>query len=234
MNKTIGGETKGMTMPNNALDVLLTEYRVLRDGLTKNFDHEIQIFTIVISILGIIYGIIFAYKVYDLLLFIPIIILPLALKFKYKWDGGVKKFSEYLSQIEEQIKKIIENQNKEWTGFQHFWHNKEWKNERNKIIKKYDLSSKCLIFVFIPVGVSFLYSLIIICTYIKSFFNCLPDLSHLFFRGNSQIKILQSTNLSFLVHLFLIVGYTYVLYRIIRHYYNHKPTGILNMIKTKI
>jgi len=41
------------------LETLLTEYKFLRNQFTNSFDHQIKIFSIVVSALGIIYGIIF-------------------------------------------------------------------------------------------------------------------------------------------------------------------------------
>jgi hypothetical protein len=155
---------------SDILDVLIMEYNALRDELVKIFDREVQIFSIVISALGVIYGIIFAEKIYDLILFIPILISPLALKFKYG-TYAVGRLGKYLFNIDNNIRAIIksdeEKYNIKWIGWQHYW---EWEDitENKKVffqkegnVTIYDVSSKWLLFIIIPVFIAFLYSRII-------------------------------------------------------------------------
>ena len=95
-------------MQDDILEVMVTEYKVLRGEMYKKFDHQIRIFAIVFSVLGVIYGIAFAYE-NILILFIPIIIFPLGLRFQYS-VRGVVILSDYLKKLENQIKKKNENQ----------------------------------------------------------------------------------------------------------------------------
>ena len=156
------------------LDVMIMEYKSLRGELISIFDREIQLFTIIVSALGVIYGIIFSGGFYDLILFIPLIIFPLALKYKFG-TYGVMRMGKYLLKLENGIKNLINNNEKNntvgkinWIGWQHYW---EWEgNKENKIkyyekegnVILYDVSSKWLLFIIIPTGLAFLYSMIII------------------------------------------------------------------------
>jgi len=89
-----------MPYNTNELKVLLTEHKELRNHINENKNHQIKMFTIVISALGIIYGIIFAYdKAHDLILIIPLIFLTLGLRFQYE-KYGIWIIGNYLMQIE--------------------------------------------------------------------------------------------------------------------------------------
>jgi len=151
----------------NLLDVLIMEYTSLRGELADVFDREIQLFTIIVGALGVIYGIIFSEGFYDLILFIPFLILPLTLKYGYG-TYSVEKIGKYLKEkIGEQIHEIISqeqliNECLEWKGWQYYWKEEIDKKERKRYIKNYDVMSKYLLFVLIPSGIAFLYSLIIV------------------------------------------------------------------------
>ena len=143
-------------MADKKLKVLLTEYKELRNHINENKNHQIQLFTIIISALGVIYGIIFANATaHDLILILPLIILVLGLRFQYE-SHGVDIIGGYLKQIEDQIRTEIPYP--EWNGYQNYYvkHKNNWKGWI------YDDLSKYLLFVFIPMSISIYYSKLII------------------------------------------------------------------------
>ena len=198
-------------MNNDSLNVLLTEYQTLRSELNKVSDREIQIFTIIISALGISYGIIFSQNIYDLVIFVPILIYPLYRRFRYG-RYAITLFNRYLIIIEDQIKKLTKN--KDWIGWEHFWEDKKEEKERQKFIKTYTISSRLFLFILIPVGISLLFSLFICISYI--------------FNYNS---IINFTRLHPLIHFILIIIYAYILFRALLLYYNKEPKGLIYLIK---
>ncbi len=134
------------------LQVLLTEYGSLRGELVRVFERELKLFTVIISVLGVIYGITFAYaEARDLILFMPLIILSLGLRFQYE-NYGIFEIGKYLQKLEEQIKEKMSYE--EWTGWQNHWDSNQ---DKIKILV-YDVGSKWLLFIAIPMIVSVLYS----------------------------------------------------------------------------
>jgi len=142
-------------MKDDVLEVMITEYKILRDEMYKNFDHQIRIFAIVVSALGVIYGIIFANKdAYDLFLFIPLISIPLFLRFEFSVKGVII-YGKYLEILENQIKKINNKKDwKCWTGYQNYY-----EKEHSYLIDKiYDFSARWLMFIFMPMVIAIWYS----------------------------------------------------------------------------
>jgi hypothetical protein len=145
---------------NEILTVMLSEYKTLRSELTTIFNRELQFFTILVSTLGIIYSIIFSQIIYDLIFFIPLIVYPLFLKYRYG-TYSVKKMGEYLLELEEKIKQSFSDPSKQDQIKREGWQNR-WENIENKntAIKKYDILPKCILFFGIPIFVAWLYSLL--------------------------------------------------------------------------
>lgn len=116
----------------NELEVVLTEYKALRDELRDKFRFHLQIYSIFISSLLIVYGLIFSNKTYDLLMAIPIFSFAIFLRFLMEQES-IHKISNYIeAEIEEKkIPMLIGKINKEqegefiytnlWMGWQHFW-----------------------------------------------------------------------------------------------------------------
>jgi len=196
----------------NYLNVLLKEYEMSRMEINNHFDREIQIFMITISALGIIYGIIFSQGIYDLVYFIPVLIYPLYCRYRHSvYSNSV--INAYLIKIEDQIKKLI--QNKEWTGWNHFWKDENKKKGREGFIKRYTVLSRCLIFILIPGGISSLYALTLCISY--------------FFNYNS---IFRFTKLPYpFVHLILFIFYTYIILKTLFSYYRKEPRGLIYLIR---
>ena len=167
----------------NFLNILLKEYEMSRMEINSHFDREIRIFIIVISALGIIYGIIFSQGIYDLIYFIPVLIYPLHCRYRYSVYAN-SVINDYLIKIEDQIKELTKN--KDWTGWNHFWNDKNKEQERLEFIKTYTISPRCFLFILIPAGISSSYSLIICISYflnfnsIFKFTNCRDSGSELF------------------------------------------------------
>ena len=155
----------------------MMEYTALRAELVSIFNRETQLFTLIVTALGVVYGIIFASGFFDLILFIPILIYPLALKYRYG-TFSVKMIGDYLEKrTEEQIKIIINDprltNELKWKGWQHYWNdpNEPICNEVKKNKTEYDLKPKYILFVFIPLILAALYSLLIV---IIAIFNSVP------------------------------------------------------------
>lgn len=129
----------------NVLKVLLTEYDSLRDELKKNFDIQITLYGILIPALGVAYGLILKYEVFDLVLLLPFIFLPLGLRLQHS-NYGVKIIGEYLKELENQIQKLIGFDN--WEGYQNYWYRRKIEN----IVKIHDGLAKVLLFIGIPFG----------------------------------------------------------------------------------
>jgi len=103
------------------------------------------------------------YGKYDLILLVPIIFFPLALRFQYE-NYGIEKTGEYLIEVEKQIKMIVRNPS--WEGWQNHWENLG--TEKDWSILIYDIFSKWLLFILIPVGIAIFYSFVVIFRGIKS------------------------------------------------------------------
>ena len=133
-------------MQDDVLEVMVTEYKVLRNELYKIYDNQIRTLAVVVSALGIVYGIIFTdyYNLSKLFLIIPLIIFPFGLRFQYASRGAVI-LSNYLEHLEAQIKRKkhhLEWQG--WIGFQNYY----MVNEHSKTIDRiYDALPKFLIFI---------------------------------------------------------------------------------------
>jgi hypothetical protein len=143
-------------MQDDVLEVMVTEYKVLREELYKIYDHQIRIFAIIVSALGLIYGIVIANEnARNLILLIPIIFFPLGLRFQYTARGAVI-LSEYLKRLESQIEKKKEKSDwKGWVGFQNYY----MSEKHSKLIDYiYDASARWLMFIVMPMGIAVWYS----------------------------------------------------------------------------
>ncbi len=137
----------------NALDVLLTENQMLRDQLTKGRDNELKILSIVVTAYAVIYGIIFSNGVFDLVYVIPLIIIPLAQKFRYE-TYAVMLMGDYIIKLEKKTSSLIKDP--DYLGWQHYWN--RYNDEKVKLFR--DIIPKMLIFVYIPIFFAFFYSLL--------------------------------------------------------------------------
>ena len=138
------------------IDFMKMDYELLRKTMDNRFENQVKYFTIIITIFSIIYGVIFQTKLaLDMVLILPLLILPFGLRFQYL-NEGIEIISNYLSELEWSIKIKNESQNnkyKYWSGYQNFW-NKE--HRRWKILV-YDMGSKWLLFIFVPMIIAVVY-----------------------------------------------------------------------------
>jgi hypothetical protein len=179
------------------LEVLLLEYKELRNQLNAIQDRQIKLSTIIISALIIGYGIIFIQPItIDMILIIPFLTLALGFMFQYE-KYKVWVIGKYLEKIEEKIGKIIgskiydeedlkniENakgkirmigKNVDWSGFQTYMRTlKEFTFEGRLKEVFYYILPTWLIFFSIPMGISALYSFLIITGVIQNI-NSLPS-----------------------------------------------------------
>ena len=170
------------------------------EHIDNNFDHQIKLFTIIVSALGIIYGIIFAYEqAHDLFLLIPVIIFPLGLRAQHA-TYAIDEIGKYLEQLEIQIRGTMsKTSHKNWEGWQNYWvtHKKETK------ILLYDVLPKWLLFIAISMSVSVIYSNLIITKYIPlegtMLTSYLSDDFHLFLSG-IYILVMGSTLIYFIFY----------------------------------
>ena len=113
-------------------NVVLAEYKALRDEIRDKFRLYLEIYSIYASALLIFYGLIFVHKIYDVVMVLPIF--SLALLFRILWEQAViVKIERYIhTEIEEKkipmlIGKVTEKEVAEssyanlWMGWQHFW-----------------------------------------------------------------------------------------------------------------
>lgn len=143
---------------HESIEVMLTEYKTIRKHITESIDHQLKIYSIIVTALGVIYGIIFAYnEARDLILLIPLIILPLGLRFQFE-DYAVDEYGKYLLKLEEKIQKKDTLLADGWEGWQHHW----LKNKNEWLVLLYSVGSKWLLFILIPMGVSILYSSVVL------------------------------------------------------------------------
>jgi hypothetical protein len=84
-----------MDKHKDKLDVVLAEYKVLRDELIDLSRLHVQIYALYLSALAVFYGSMFTHKIYDIILIIPI--LSLTLLFRLIWDQLIiTKISHYI------------------------------------------------------------------------------------------------------------------------------------------
>lgn len=118
------------------LDVVLAEYKALRDELIDKSRLHVQIYVLYTSALAVFYGSIFTHKIYDIILILPI--LSLALLFRLIWDQLIiTKISHYIKyEIEEQkipmligkIENSEESQKLKYTNLWLGWQHSYWKD----------------------------------------------------------------------------------------------------------
>ena len=154
------------TTKQNELQVVLTEYSALRNELLQKFEHHIRLFYITIIVFMAVVGYLLTQKAYDVLMCIPIFIIPLVCR--YIWEqSAIGVISRYIEKEIEQ-KKIPEligyrsntskNYEKYWMGYQHYW----VKNTPKPFYKP----AAIFLFVIIPFAPSLLWSIV----YITSIF----------------------------------------------------------------
>jgi len=164
-----------IVMADDQIEVMLTEYKSLRDEIKRNFDLQIKLYGIFVSGLGVVYGLIFKFGVSDLVLLIPFIFLPLGLRVQHS-NYGVKIIGEYLKdKLEPQIKIFMKEKKVEWEGWQTFWE----KRNLQKVIDSYDTLAKALLFIVIPMGIAILYLLSIILKLICINITVIPSIFHI-------------------------------------------------------
>jgi len=155
------------SVSDKTINTLLTEYETLRDELKQNFNIQIRLFGMIVTALGVAYGLIIEFEVYPLILLVPFILLPLGLRIQHS-NYGVKIIGEYLEKwLEPQIKDEINGQ---WKGYQTFWKNRH----EEKIVKIYDGRAKLLLFGIVPFGIAALYSAFAV--FPEEWYNILPVL----------------------------------------------------------
>jgi len=148
------------------LNVVLTEYKALRDETLDKFRLHLQIYSIYASALLIFYGLIFIHKIYDLIMIIPIF--SLALFFRILWEQTVIiKIGQYIrTEIEEKkipmlIGKINVKKDQEleytdlWMGWQYFW-----KRTSHPKYYQYSLVMLFLLFSVVPAVLYNIYSIL--------------------------------------------------------------------------
>lgn len=140
----------GNNHSDKRLEIYLAEHTSLRDELKRNFDIQIKIYGILVPALGIAYGLIFKTGVYDLILILPFIFLPLGFRFQHS-NYGVKLLGEYLEYIDDEIRKITGDDN--WIGWQTYWNKRHYK----WISFFWDGLAKWLLFIAIPFGIALIY-----------------------------------------------------------------------------
>lgn len=141
------------------LDVMLTEYKTLRTHMDENFNHQIQMFTIIVSALGVIYGIAFAYiQARDLILLIPFITFILGLRSQYS-NYAIDIMGKYLEELEGKIKNNLPEDKRDWIGG---WQN-NWISKKEELkVLTFDVLPKWLLFIALPMSISIYYSYLVI------------------------------------------------------------------------
>jgi len=116
----------------NELEVVLAEYRTLRDEILRKFDLHLQIYSVYTSGLLVFYGLMFVHKVYDVITVVPFFALCFVLRILWE-QSLIRKISEYiLLEIERnKIPMLVgmvstsQSQNANytnlWMGWQHFY-----------------------------------------------------------------------------------------------------------------
>ena len=155
-----------MDKHKDKLDVVLAEYKVLRDELVDLSRLHVQIYALYLSALAVFYGSMFTHKIYDIILIIPI--LSLALLFRLIWDQLIiTKISHYIKyEIEDQkipmlVDKIDNSKEGEewrhtnlWLGWQHSY----WKSPPPPFYE-YSVIMLFLVFSIIPPVVYSIYNI---------------------------------------------------------------------------
>lgn len=185
------------------LDVVLAEYKALRDEITDKFRLYLQIYSMYASALLVFYGLIFVHKIYDLVMTIPIF--SLALLYRILWEQTViNLIGRYIrTEIEEKrIPKLTGKMNAKkdqplrytdlWMGWQHFW--------QESPSPKYHQYSLLMLFLLLSVVPAILYNIY----NIIAFFTTIPE-----------VTILNIYFLVFVLILNLSLG-CYTCYRIIK------------------
>jgi len=103
---------------DDKLEVMLTEYKVLRNIMENRFNEQLKLFSIVVSALGVAVGLIVNSGKYDMLILIPFIFIPIGLKAQHA-NYGVTLIGEYLGHLEGKIRNTKECSGCE--GFQTFY-----------------------------------------------------------------------------------------------------------------
>lgn len=151
-----------LTSKQNKLQAVLTEYSALRTELLQKFEHHIRLFYITIIVFMSLEGYILTQKAYDVLMWIPIFIIPLACR--YIWEQSViGVISRYIEKEIEQrkISELIgcrsntsKDYEKYWVGWQHYW--------VEKTPKSFYKPAIIFLFVIIPFAPSLLWSIVCI------------------------------------------------------------------------
>lgn len=154
------------TPKQNKLQVVLTEYSALRTELLQKFEHHIRLFYITIVVLMALEGYILTHKAYDVLMWIPIFIIPLACR--YIWEqsvivvlGGYIKKEIEQRKIPELIgcrSNTSNDYENYWAGWEHYW--------AENTPKPFYKPAIIFLFVIIPFAPSLLWSIV----YITSIF----------------------------------------------------------------
>ncbi len=147
-------------------DVVLAEYKALRDAVLNNFRLQLQVYAVYASGLLVFYGLIFRHGVYDLIMTIPIF--SLALLFRILWQEIIIRWvSEYILEIEKKkipilvgtMKHVKEDEEVRSTnlciGWQHFWKEKG----KEEGWPKYYEYSRIMLFVVFSVVPAVLYNI---------------------------------------------------------------------------
>jgi len=177
-----------MTNNEQKLKVLLEDYRISREQIGKKTDYEIQFYIIIITALGIIYGITFQsqYLHLDLVYLIPVLMVPLALKIAHT-NNVSDRLRNHIILLEEQIKEII---GKKWMSFGYRFDVLQYEGF-HKIKWKYDIASKAILIGLIPTFISGVRSIDILYNSIKDITSILSieSLSNTPSYGNTGLPI---------------------------------------------
>jgi len=142
------------------MDFMRLDYEKVREFMIKKKDNQVKYAIIIVSVLSIAFGLILKTDIVarELILILPLLIISFGLRFQYL-NEGIEIQSKYLSNLEEDIVekfKAVENGkhiSTKWTGFQHFW---DEKHRRWKVLI-YDIGSKWLLFVGVPMTIAIIY-----------------------------------------------------------------------------
>ena len=185
------------------LEVVLTEYRELRNELLDKFRFHIQIFSIYLSVLLIFFGLIFVHKIYDIVLILPLFAFTLFLRFLHE-QLAIHKICNY---IEKEIEnwKIplligkIENHEETKISYKKLWmaYQNYWKDSPTKT-PSYFQASTVLIFLVFSVIPSLIYNSYIIIN---------------IFRNDISVSKIPITFLIIILTFNLLIG-LYIIYKI--------------------
>ena len=117
------------TSKKNKFQIVIAEYGALRAELLQKFEHHMRLFYITTIVFMAVVGYIITQKQYDVLLSIPIFIVPLV--YRYIWEQSViVVIGRYIREEIEQKKipeligyrsNISEDYEKYWAGWEHYW-----------------------------------------------------------------------------------------------------------------